>query len=113
VLSPINHPAIVETIRSVIWTTATNLRDALDFEQLDFEQLDILDNLVAIGSAAVHNSLLEYRDGIYVSVQFSLFSSGAQYKAAQQHNDIIRNTPALKSASLSVKQRIVNRNLGR
>ncbi|KAG1884268.1 hypothetical protein F4604DRAFT_1676924 [Suillus subluteus] len=49
-------------------------------------------------------------EGIYKPVQFSPSSSSAtEYRAIQTHNAIVRNTPALHSAALSIKQDMIAR----
>ncbi|KAG1795402.1 uncharacterized protein HD556DRAFT_1442244 [Suillus plorans] len=101
VMSPVNHPAVIETICNSLWTTHLH-------EALDFNELDKLYDLFSIRGAAVHNTLLEFQDGVYKSVQFSPVSlSATEYKAIQTHNSIVHDTPTLHSASLSVKQNMI------
>ncbi|KAG2115295.1 uncharacterized protein F5147DRAFT_649673 [Suillus discolor] len=100
-MSPVNHPAVIETICNSLWTTHLH-------EALDFNELDKLNDLFSIGGTAVHNTLLEFQDGVYKSVQFSPASlSATEYKAIQTHNTIVHDTPTLHSASLSVKQNMI------
>ncbi|KAG0705129.1 hypothetical protein DFH29DRAFT_873364 [Suillus ampliporus] len=83
IVSPVGHPAVIETIYHALWTTTLH-------EALDFDELDNLDNLFSIGGAAVHNTLLKFEGGIYKSVAFSPASSSAvEYKAIQSHNTMI------------------------
>ncbi|KAG1895947.1 uncharacterized protein F5891DRAFT_1193560 [Suillus fuscotomentosus] len=101
IMSPVNHPTVIETICNSLWTTHLH-------EALDFDELDKFDNLFSIGGTAVHNTLLEFQDGVYKSVQFSPASlSATEYKAIQTHNMIVRDTPTLHAASLSVKQNMI------
>ncbi|KAG1906460.1 uncharacterized protein F5891DRAFT_1181870 [Suillus fuscotomentosus] len=101
IMSPVNHPTVIETICNSLWTTHLH-------EALDFDELDKFDDLFSIGGAAVHNTLLEFQDGVYKSVQFSPASlSATEYKAIQTHNTIIRDMPTLHAASLSVKQNMI------
>ncbi|KAG2335682.1 hypothetical protein BDR05DRAFT_1006561 [Suillus weaverae] len=101
IMSPVNHPAVVDTIYHSIWSTLLH-------EVLDFNKLNDLDDLFSIRGAAVHNTLLEFQEGMYKPVQFSpTSSSGREYKAIQAHNTIVCNTPALYSASHLIKQDMI------
>ncbi|KAG0701881.1 hypothetical protein DFH29DRAFT_875529 [Suillus ampliporus] len=83
IMSPVDHPAVIETIYHALWTTTLH-------EALDFDELDNLNDLFSIGGTAVHNTLLEFEGGIYKSVAFSpASSSAAEYKAIQSHNTMI------------------------
>lgn len=100
-MSPINHPTVIKTICNSLWTTHLH-------EVLDFNELDKLDDLSSIGGTAVHNTLLEFQDGVYKSVQFLPASlSATEYKAIQTHNAIVHDTPTLYSASLSIKWNMI------
>ncbi|KAG1897609.1 uncharacterized protein F5891DRAFT_982576 [Suillus fuscotomentosus] len=101
IMSPVNHPAVIETICNSLWTTHLH-------KVLDLDELDKFDDLFSIGGAAVHNTLLEFQDGVYKSVQFSPASlSATEYKAIQTHNTIVRDTPTLHAALLSIKQNMI------
>ncbi|KAG1887178.1 hypothetical protein F4604DRAFT_1916995 [Suillus subluteus] len=104
IMSPVDHPAVIDTIYHSLWTSSQL------YEVLDFNELDDFDDLFSIGGAAIHNTLLEFQEGIYKPVQFSpSLSSAMEYRAIQTHNAIVRNTPALRSAALSIKQDMIAR----
>ncbi|KAG1889893.1 hypothetical protein F4604DRAFT_1673422 [Suillus subluteus] len=74
----------------------------------DFDELNNLDDLFSIGGAAVHNTLLEFQEGVYSPVHFLPASSSAtEYKVIQTHNAIIHSTPALHSALQSIKKDMI------
>ncbi|KAG2068862.1 hypothetical protein BDR04DRAFT_1206457 [Suillus decipiens] len=58
IMSPVNHPGVIEMIYNALWNTHLH-------EALSFNDLNDLDDLFLIGSIAVHNSLLEFQEGIY------------------------------------------------
>ncbi|KAG1880942.1 hypothetical protein F4604DRAFT_1679057 [Suillus subluteus] len=104
IMSPVDHPAVIDTIYHSLWMSSQL------YEVLNFNELDDFDDLFSIGGAAIHNTLLEFQEGIYKPVQFSpLSSSATEYRAIQTHNAIVRNTPALRSAALSIKQDMIAR----
>ncbi|KAG2348096.1 hypothetical protein BDR05DRAFT_945029 [Suillus weaverae] len=103
IMSPVNHPAVIDTIYHSVWSTLLH-------EALDFDELDDLDDLFSIGGAAVHNTLLEFQEGMYKLVQFlPTSSSGREYKVIQAHNTIVCNTPALYSTSCLIKKDMIAR----
>ncbi|KAG2356317.1 hypothetical protein BDR07DRAFT_1492096 [Suillus spraguei] len=89
IMSPVNHPSVIETIYNTLWSTHLH-------KALSFDDLNNFDNLFLIGGIAVHNSLLEFQEEIYKSVSFSPTSpSVTEYMAIQNHNTIVHNMPTL------------------
>jgi hypothetical protein len=104
-MSPVNHPAVIETICNSLRTTDLH-------EVLDFNKLDKFDNLCSIRGAAVHNTLLEFQDRVYKSVQFSPASlSATEYKAIQTHNLIIHDMHSPRETDFDSDYHLANLSL--